>query len=154
MRSLKVARPLLATVVYFVVFAMVLFSWVTFAISCLSRLHLVVPRIIGVQSFKGSLRRNCYLLPIQGEGQTHLRNTFCGGHLNVTTLQPSPYLQLDGSSAETVKGYICPLGQICQVLLVFLRVQPYIIPFHRRAKILTMVSRALIQSGILFFRWS
>ncbi|KIM51695.1 hypothetical protein SCLCIDRAFT_33242 [Scleroderma citrinum Foug A] len=93
MRSLKVARPLLATVVYFVVFAMVLFS------------------IIGVQSFKGSLRRNCYLLPIQGEGQTQLTNTFCGGHMNVTTLQPSPYLKLDGSSAEAAKGYICPLGQ-------------------------------------------
>ncbi|KAL4071924.1 Ion transport protein-domain-containing protein, partial [Scleroderma citrinum] len=95
MRSLKVARPLLATVAYFVVFAMVLFS------------------IVGVQSFKGSLRRNCYLLPTLGEGPTQM-NTFCGGHVNATTLELSPYLQLDGSPGVGVKGFICPLGQICQ----------------------------------------
>ncbi|KAI6024262.1 Ion transport protein-domain-containing protein [Pisolithus marmoratus] len=95
MLSLKVARPLLASVAYFVVFAVVLFS------------------IIGVQSFKGSLRRNCYLLPTLGEAQTQL-SAFCGGHINVTTLQPSPYIQLDGSPGGSVKGYICPLGQICQ----------------------------------------
>ncbi|KAI6144232.1 Ion transport protein-domain-containing protein [Pisolithus tinctorius] len=88
MHSLKVARPLLASVAYFVVFAVLLFS------------------IIGVQSFKGSLRRNCYLLPTLGEAQTQL-STFCGSHINASTLQPSPY--------ETgVKGYTCPLGQICQ----------------------------------------
>lgn len=95
MHSLKVARPLLSSVAYFVVFAVVFFS------------------IIGVQSFKGSLRRNCYLLPTLGEAQTQL-STFCGGHINATTLQPSPYIQLDGSSGDTVKGFICPLGQICQ----------------------------------------
>ncbi|KAI6001926.1 Ion transport protein-domain-containing protein [Pisolithus albus] len=95
MHSLKVARPLLSSVAYFVVFAVVFFS------------------IIGVQSFKGSLRRNCYLLPTLGEAQTQL-STFCGGHINTTTLQPSPYIQLDGSPGDTVKGFICPLGQICQ----------------------------------------
>ncbi|KAI6127016.1 Ion transport protein-domain-containing protein [Pisolithus sp. B1] len=95
MHSLKVARPLLSSVAYFVVFAVVLFS------------------IIGVQSFNGSLRRNCYLLPTLGEAQTQL-STFCGGHINATTLQPSPYIQLDGSPGDAVKGFICPLGQICQ----------------------------------------
>ncbi|KAI6152729.1 Ion transport protein-domain-containing protein [Pisolithus thermaeus] len=95
MHSLKVARPLLSSVAYFVVFAVVLFS------------------IIGVQSFNGSLRRNCYLLPTLGEAQTQLP-TFCGGHINATTLQPSPYIQLDGSPGDAVKGFICPLGQICQ----------------------------------------
>lgn len=95
MHSLKVARPLLASVAYFVVFAVLLFS------------------IIGVQSFKGSLRRNCYLLPTLGEAQTQL-STFCGSHINASTLQPSPYIKLDGSSGDSVKGYTCPLGQICQ----------------------------------------
>ncbi|KAF8840292.1 hypothetical protein BDN67DRAFT_996862 [Paxillus ammoniavirescens] len=95
MRSLKIARPLLANVTYFVVFAIVLFS------------------VIGVQSFKGSLRRNCYLLPVLGESTTQLQQS-CGGHVNATTLVPSPYLQLDGAPGDAVKGFVCPLGQVCQ----------------------------------------
>ncbi|KAF9236771.1 Ion transport protein-domain-containing protein [Melanogaster broomeanus] len=95
MRSLKIARPLLASVTYFVVFAMVLFS------------------VIGVQSFKGSLRRSCHLLPALGEATTQLLQS-CGGHINATTLASSPYLQLDGTPGDVVKGFICPLGQICQ----------------------------------------
>ncbi|KIJ67326.1 hypothetical protein HYDPIDRAFT_127226 [Hydnomerulius pinastri MD-312] len=95
MRSLKIARPLLASVAYFVFFAMVLFS------------------VIGVQSFKGSLRRNCNLLPALGESSTQL-SQFCGGHIDATTLAPVPYLQLDGTPGDTVKGFICPLGQVCQ----------------------------------------
>ncbi|KIK93928.1 hypothetical protein PAXRUDRAFT_828487 [Paxillus rubicundulus Ve08.2h10] len=95
MRSLKIARPLLANVTYFVVFAIVLFS------------------VIGVQSFKGSLRRSCYLLPALGESTTQLQQS-CGGHVNATTLKPSPYLKLDGTSSDAVKGFVCPLGQVCQ----------------------------------------
>ncbi|KAH7908813.1 Ion transport protein-domain-containing protein [Hygrophoropsis aurantiaca] len=95
MRSLKIARPLLASVAYFVLFAIVLFS------------------IIGVQSFKGSFRRTCTLLSTQGEQPTTL-NQFCGGYINATTLQVAPYLLADGSVGDTAKGYICPIGQICQ----------------------------------------
>lgn len=40
MHSLKTARPLLASVAYFVVFAMVLFSYVFFSLS-LEILHLI-----------------------------------------------------------------------------------------------------------------
>ncbi|KAH0835701.1 Ion transport protein-domain-containing protein [Lanmaoa asiatica] len=95
MRSLKIARSLLANVVYFIIFAMVLFS------------------IIGVQSFKGSLRRSCNLLPVLGENTTQLTQ-LCGGHINATTLVTSPYVQLDGTPASITKGFICPLGQVCQ----------------------------------------
>ncbi|KAG9312661.1 Ion transport protein-domain-containing protein [Chiua virens] len=95
MRSLKLSRSLLADVVYFIVFAMLLFS------------------MIGVQSFKGSLRRSCNLLPLLGENTTKLTQV-CGGHIDATTMTPSPYLQLDGTPASVTKGFICPLGQVCQ----------------------------------------
>ncbi|OJA17446.1 hypothetical protein AZE42_05939 [Rhizopogon vesiculosus] len=92
MHSLKIARPLLTNVAYFVVFAAVLFS------------------IIGVQSFKGSFRRNCYIQPTLGEDQIQTSQS-CGGHINATTLDVSPYIQLDGTPSTASKGYICPLGQ-------------------------------------------
>ncbi|KAF8632710.1 hypothetical protein AX15_001734 [Amanita polypyramis BW_CC] len=94
MHSLKVARPLLASTAYFVVFAMILFS------------------IIGVQSFRGSLRRSCYLQPTLGEDQTQLTQ-FCGGHINPNTLQISGYVKANGRVAPEPKGFICPLGQLC-----------------------------------------
>lgn len=56
----------------------------------------------------------CYLQPTLGESQTQL-SQFCGGYINSTTLNVSPYLQLDGTPGPAVKGYICPLGQVCQV---------------------------------------
>jgi hypothetical protein len=96
MRSLKTARPLLTNVAYFVVFAMVLFS------------------IIGVQSFKGSLSRSCFLEPILGEPLTQL-NSQCGGYIDSTTLNATGYITAAGnSSGADYKGYICPIGQICQ----------------------------------------
>ncbi|KAG1893620.1 Ion transport protein-domain-containing protein [Suillus fuscotomentosus] len=95
MHSLKIARPLLTNVAYFVIFAAVLFS------------------IIGIQSFKGSFRRNCYLQPTLGENQTQISQS-CGGYIDPGTLNVSPYLQLDGTSGSAAKGYICPLGQVCQ----------------------------------------
>ncbi|KAF5368727.1 hypothetical protein D9757_010428 [Collybiopsis confluens] len=96
MHSLKTARPLLANVALFVVFAMILFS------------------VIGIQSFKGSLRRTCFLLPLNGEAQQQLSSQFCGGYVDSTTLSVEPFQLMDGSlSDSTAKGYICPVGQIC-----------------------------------------
>ncbi|KAH9475037.1 Calcium-channel protein cch1 [Psilocybe cubensis] len=95
MHSLKTARPLLTSVAYFVLFAMVLFS------------------IIGVQSFNGSLRRTCVISPTLGEGP-HLRDgQFCGGYIDPVTLNATGYLQQDNSTTTSPKGYICPLGQVC-----------------------------------------
>ncbi|KAJ3901512.1 Ion transport protein-domain-containing protein [Lentinula edodes] len=111
--SLKTARPLLANVALFVLFAMILFSYVL-NIFIISE-NPTCPRVIGIQSFKGSLRRNCFLLPVNGETQQQLSDQFCGGHINDTTLVANSYILLNGSVSEyTAKGYICPLGQICQ----------------------------------------
>ncbi|KAH8826844.1 Ion transport protein-domain-containing protein [Flagelloscypha sp. PMI_526] len=100
MHSLKTARPLLASVAYFVVFAMILFS------------------IIGIQTFSGSLRRACYLQPTLGEPELLVGSDdspqTCGGHINSTTLQISGYLSLSNQTISDGKGYICPLGQICK----------------------------------------
>ncbi|RDB21766.1 Calcium-channel protein cch1 [Hypsizygus marmoreus] len=96
MHSLKTARPLLTRVAYFVLFAMVLFS------------------IIGIQSFKGSLRRTCLLAPTLGEGEIQIDGQFCGGYVDPVSMNATGYLLLDGGTSSTVKGYVCPLGQICK----------------------------------------
>ncbi|KAJ7487241.1 Ion transport protein-domain-containing protein [Mycena galericulata] len=94
LHSLKTARPLLASVAYFVVFAMGLFS------------------IIGVQTFKGSLMRSCILLPTQEEDEVPL-GQMCGGYVNATTGNATGYIAVDGTRGDQ-KGYICPIGQICR----------------------------------------
>lgn len=97
MRSLKIAAPLLANVAVFVLFAVVLFS------------------IVGVQSFKGSLRRNCVLVQSGGNGNITLGQA-CGGQIDPVSLNTTSYYSGQGLRVGgEPKGYICPLGQICQV---------------------------------------
>jgi hypothetical protein len=96
MRSLKTAMPLLTNVAYFVVFAMIMFS------------------IIGLESFRGSLRRTCYLQPTQGEAEVQLASQFCGGYVDPASLKPVGYLTQSGARGD-LKGFICPLGQVCKV---------------------------------------
>ena len=67
--------------------------------------------IIGIQSFKGSFRRTCHLLV---DGVDYPLSQNCGGHIDNVTLEAVGYLNADGEHAS-VKGYICPLGQICMV---------------------------------------
>ncbi|XP_006460371.1 hypothetical protein AGABI2DRAFT_220377 [Agaricus bisporus var. bisporus H97] len=74
----------------------------------------VLTRIIGVQSFKGSLRRTCVLSSTLGEGNITLNQQFCGGYIDTNTLQPIGFIQANGENASATKGYICPLGQVCQ----------------------------------------
>ncbi|TFK68921.1 hypothetical protein BDN72DRAFT_646515 [Pluteus cervinus] len=94
MHSLKTARPLLTSVAYFVLFAILLFS------------------IIGIQSFKGSLRRSCYLI---SPGQPDIQlSQFCGGYIDPTFLNVTGYIQYNGLPSTAKKGYICPLGQSCK----------------------------------------
>ena len=114
LHSLKTARPLLTSVAYFVLFAMVLFSFV----HSLLPPHFVFnqpPRIIGVQSFNGSFRRSCILSPTLGEGDILLQNQFCGGHIDPVTLERTGYIDISNNNFSTPKGYICPLGQLCKV---------------------------------------
>ncbi|KAI0086810.1 Ion transport protein-domain-containing protein [Irpex rosettiformis] len=95
MRSLKTARPLLASVAYFVLFAMIMLS------------------IIGIQSFKGSFRRSCSLLPINGEDEIDLGQT-CGGYIDPVSQNVTGYLTRFNETSDSTKGFICPLGQICR----------------------------------------
>ena len=100
LHSLKIAGPMLITVVFYVIFAVILFS------------------IIGVQSFRGSFRRSCVLTDPNNSTNQIVLEQMCGGHLNVTSLENARYLLQDGSQSDAPpKGYICPLGQVCQVSL-------------------------------------
>jgi hypothetical protein len=100
LHSLKRAGPLLLNVSVFIVFAAALFS------------------IIGVQSFRGSLRRTCVLLPTNVESEpTYLNNT-CGGWIDPQTLKEMSYFLLNSDQLSTIspKGYLCPIGQQCQTV--------------------------------------
>lgn len=95
--SLKMAAPLLVNVAFFTGFAMLLFS------------------IIGVQAFRGSLRRSCIWV---GEydnapGTNYTLGQFCGGHVDVASGQVVGPLTEIGSSLGSPKGYICPRGLVC-----------------------------------------
>ncbi|KAJ7085572.1 Ion transport protein-domain-containing protein [Mycena epipterygia] len=96
LHSLKIAQPLLTSVAYFVLFAMLLFS------------------IIGVQVFKGSLRRTCILEATLGEQPIVLDDQFCGGYVDPVFLNETGYINLAGVPSKDIKGYICPLGQRCR----------------------------------------
>jgi hypothetical protein len=50
---------------------------------------------------------------VLGEQEVQLSEQFCGGHINATTLLPSPYLTAEGTPGD-LKGFICPLGQLCK----------------------------------------
>ncbi|EPQ27265.1 uncharacterized protein PFL1_05188 [Pseudozyma flocculosa PF-1] len=99
LESLKVAAPILTTVAFFTAFAMLLFS------------------IIGVQSFKGSYRRNCvWVGDLMGDpGTNHTLSNYCGGYIEMATRAQRPYIQIDGVLSDAhPKGYLCPAGQVCQ----------------------------------------
>lgn len=69
---------------------------------------------IGIQLFKGSYRRTCFLQPARGEDEIQL-SQICGGFIDSNSLSVVPYVTRDGRSAPSAKGYICPLGQTCKV---------------------------------------
>ncbi|KAK5100599.1 calcium channel protein [Lithohypha guttulata] len=101
LRSLKKAAPLLVNVAF-----LIGFFWLIFG-------------IIGVQSFKSSLRRTCVWVGDDGSGQNYTLNLapenlqFCGGYLN-STYQPMPWLKANGEAgAQEPKGYLCPLNSLC-----------------------------------------
>ncbi|PNY29300.1 Calcium-channel protein cch1 [Tolypocladium capitatum] len=107
LRSLKKAAPLLVRVAF-----LIGFFWLLFA-------------IIGVQSFKSSLSRQCvWLDPMDPKNLSASFATdmeFCGGYLDNQTGKPLPWLKfgstesLDGlvNGTGDGKGFICPRGSIC-----------------------------------------
>ncbi|KAI9722779.1 MAG: calcium channel protein [Chrysothrix sp. TS-e1954] len=103
LRSLKKAAPLLLNVAL-----LISFFWLLFA-------------IVGVQSFKSSLRRSCVW--VDPEPNVALRQAnwttnsygnyqFCGGSLNANGSR-SPWTYADGTSSGSSKGYLCPPNSYC-----------------------------------------
>ncbi|KAK9771810.1 putative EF-hand domain-containing protein [Seiridium cardinale] len=108
LRSLKKAAPLLIRVSF-----LILFFWILFA-------------IIGIQSFKSSLSRQCvWINPLDPTNITAAYTNelqFCGGHLDNSTGDEAPWVwstSLAGSlenlksSTASPKGYLCPQGSLC-----------------------------------------
>ena len=102
LRSLKKAAPLLVNVAF-----LISFFWLLFA-------------IVGVQSFKSSLRRTCVWVNPDGVSGNYTQNIapenlqFCGGHLDAATGLPMPWLTALGENGTTShKGYLCPQGSFC-----------------------------------------
>ncbi|POS87603.1 hypothetical protein EPUL_000935 [Erysiphe pulchra] len=104
LRSLKKAAPLLLNVSF-----LIGFFWLLFA-------------IIGVQSFKSSLDRQCVWIdpndPTNSTGSAYINSfQFCGGQYNITTGAHDPWVigTLGDLSpgAESPKGFLCPRGSYC-----------------------------------------
>ncbi|PYH95928.1 calcium channel subunit Cch1 [Aspergillus ellipticus CBS 707.79] len=101
LRSLKKAAPLLTHVAF-----LIGFFWLLFA-------------IVGIQSFKSSLRRTCVWIGVDGESNYTQNDPngnlqFCGGYVNSSTGQHMPWIQSDNiPSSSTAKGYLCPVGSLC-----------------------------------------
>ncbi|KAH6614999.1 calcium-channel protein CCH1 [Boeremia exigua] len=99
LRSLKKAAPLLLNVAFLIGFFWLLFS------------------IVGVQSFKSSLRRNCVWTDPDDNTQTFTNSgQFCGGQLNNSTgvLVHEGYRAAEGRPApKKGKGFLCPINSVC-----------------------------------------
>ncbi|KAK3695182.1 Ion transport protein-domain-containing protein [Podospora appendiculata] len=108
LRSLKKAAPLLVRVSF-----LMGFFWLLFA-------------IIGVQSFKSSLSRQCtWLNPDDPENLTAAyvpSMSFCGGYVDADTGHAEPWVySASGNLSKSslvkgggrAKGFICPRGSIC-----------------------------------------
>ncbi|KZT30145.1 hypothetical protein NEOLEDRAFT_1238275 [Neolentinus lepideus HHB14362 ss-1] len=96
MRSLKTARPLLTGVAYFVLFAMALFS------------------IVGVETFAGSFKRSCYLEIDSNSADDINLGQPCGAYIDPVSLNVTGYIQASDGQPGRVKGFVCPLGQVCR----------------------------------------
>ncbi|KAH9908692.1 Ion transport protein-domain-containing protein [Xylariomycetidae sp. FL2044] len=106
LQSLKKAAPMLVRVSF-----LIGFFWLLFA-------------IIGVQSFKSSLSRQCVwidpLQPNNFEAAFVNEMVFCGGYLDNNTAEQQPWLRSDPPGTFSnlqpqgdPKGFICPRGSIC-----------------------------------------
>ncbi|KAH7026510.1 Ion transport protein-domain-containing protein [Microdochium trichocladiopsis] len=110
LQSLKKAAPLLVRVAF-----LIGFFWLLFA-------------IVGVQSFKSSLRRTCVWVDPSNPNDVASSYTngegFCGGYLNNVTLEPMPWVKSNSplplqtfdnlvAGTNKGKGFLCPRGSIC-----------------------------------------
>ncbi|THV45502.1 hypothetical protein BGAL_0481g00030 [Botrytis galanthina] len=120
LRSLKKATPLLLNVSF-----LIGFFWLLFA-------------IIGIQSFKGSLDRQCVWIDpddIENAQNTAFVNSnqYCGGQFNKDNSSHDPWMRSTDVNnpfyplifgATSSKGYLCPEGSYC------LQLPPDQLPFN------------------------
>ncbi|KAI9800334.1 MAG: hypothetical protein M1825_004104 [Sarcosagium campestre] len=97
LRSLKKAAPLLVNVAF-----LIGFFWLLFA-------------IVGVQSFKASLRRTCvWVDPDRIQQNFTNEMQFCGGYYDRLTGDAKPWLKMDGvPGTGSHKGFLCPRDSLC-----------------------------------------
>ncbi|CAN6631355.1 calcium-channel protein Cch1p [Trichomonascus vanleenenianus] len=95
LRSIKKAGPLLTNIALFIGFFWMIFS------------------IIGVQSFKSSLRRTCVWVDKEGIQPNYTTQQFCGSYLNADTYEVEPYIFSDGTKGAKAKGFTCPANSYC-----------------------------------------
>jgi hypothetical protein len=71
--------------------------------------------IVGVQSFKASLRRQCVWEDPEGIQDSFTNDfVFCGGHLNNVTGAQEPWVYSSGANGtDKHKGYLCPRQSRC-----------------------------------------
>lgn len=70
--------------------------------------------IIGVQSFKSSLTRQCvWTNPNNASEQYVNSEQYCGSYLNISNSNPMPYILRDGLSSRIIKGFTCPVNSQC-----------------------------------------
>ncbi|CAH2355884.1 calcium-channel protein Cch1p [[Candida] railenensis] len=94
--AVKLALPQLVDVALFI-----LCFWVLFG-------------IIGVQSFKSSLSRQCVWTNPDDSEDTYINEgQYCGSYLNISNSAPMPYIQRDGTPSTVSKGYTCPIYSQC-----------------------------------------
>ncbi|KAH8592491.1 BcCCH1, calcium channel protein [Bisporella sp. PMI_857] len=116
LRSLKKAAPLLVNVSFLIGFFWLLFG------------------IIGVQSFKSSLDRQCVWIdptdPLNKTGSAYINTyQFCGGQLNKDTgiretWKFGPLSETMRNGVTSAKGYLCPRGSVC------LQLEPHQLPYN------------------------
>lgn len=113
--------------------------------------------IVGVQSFKSSLDRQCVWLdpqdPFNQSGTAYVNTfQFCGGQFNNITGAQDPWytgtLENPKLGASTHKGYLCPQGSICLQLDRSLRPYNGTVSFDNIAQSLELVF--VIMSGNTF----
>lgn len=97
LRSLKKSAPALLNVAL-----LIGFFWLLLA-------------IVGVQSFKSSLRRTCVWIDPTNSTDNYVYDfQFCGGYLD-SNFNPQPWLLEDMRTPGTAthKGYLCPVNSLC-----------------------------------------
>lgn len=70
--------------------------------------------ILGVQSFRGSLRRRCVWYDQDNpDNKYQYDGQYCGGYLEPLTKKVMPYLLDDGTFGPASKGFLCPQYSKC-----------------------------------------